>query len=144
MVLKLVNHDFRFQVFNRMADALKAKLHLGAERFFRLRYPAIAVNQEADRNYNRHGRRENLSVCHRPLLSHNIGPVDRVPVGSISPRPQAAQKLLAELARCDREIAEIKARDNSAAPAYLPTLGIADWEHEKRLLLYPPASGARP
>jgi hypothetical protein len=39
-----------------------------------------------------------------------------------------------ELSRCDREIEEIRARDNSACPAYLSTLGVADWEREKRLI----------
>jgi hypothetical protein len=38
------------------------------------------------------------------------------------------------LARCDREIAEIQARDETA-PAWLVTLGMMDWEMERRYLL---------
>ena len=44
----------------------------------------------------------------------------------------------AHLDRCDREIAEICNRVDVAsgrAPAWLVTLGIEDWECEKRLLL---------
>jgi hypothetical protein len=43
-------------------------------------------------------------------------------------------ELRRQIARCDREIAEIAARDPEAQPAYLTVLGINDWEHEKRLL----------
>lgn len=42
-----------------------------------------------------------------------------------------------ELARCDREMAELQARDdirNGTAPAWLVTLGMTDWEMEKRLI----------
>lgn len=45
---------------------------------------------------------------------------------------------IAELARCDREIAEIMERPDvaaGAAPAWLVTLGIEDWEAEKRLIV---------
>lgn len=38
-----------------------------------------------------------------------------------------------DLARCDREIAEASAQMD--APAWLVTLGVEDWEAEKRLLL---------
>ena len=41
------------------------------------------------------------------------------------------------LQRCDREIAEILSRPDvldGSAPAYLVTLGIEDWEREKRLI----------
>ncbi len=37
-----------------------------------------------------------------------------------------------DLARCDREIAE--ASKQMDAPAWLVTLGVEDWEAEKRLL----------
>src|ERR1017187_1938027 len=43
-----------------------------------------------------------------------------------------------ELARCDREIAEILSRPDvtsGIAPAYLVTLGIEDWLAEKRLIM---------
>jgi hypothetical protein len=40
----------------------------------------------------------------------------------------------AELARCDREIAAMRAQD-PVRPAYLVTLGIADWERERALIL---------
>ena|SRR5215471_18746429 len=42
-------------------------------------------------------------------------------------------KIVAEIERCDREIAEIEARP-PGSPAYLTTLGIEDWRWEKRLL----------
>lgn len=42
-------------------------------------------------------------------------------------------RLEAELERCDREIAAMLAQQN--APAWLVTLGVEDWEMEKRLLL---------
>jgi len=38
-----------------------------------------------------------------------------------------------EIARCDREIAEMLAQ-SPVAPAYLTTLGIEDWRWEKRML----------
>ena len=44
---------------------------------------------------------------------------------------------MSDLERCDREIAEILARPDivaGIAPAYLVTLGIEDWEAEKRLI----------
>lgn len=47
-------------------------------------------------------------------------------------------ELTAALARCDREQAEIQARADvqaGTAPAWLVTLGMEDWECEKRLLL---------
>jgi hypothetical protein len=37
------------------------------------------------------------------------------------------------LARCDREIAAMYAREDGS-PAWLTTLGITDWEAEKRIL----------
>jgi hypothetical protein len=46
--------------------------------------------------------------------------------------------LQASLARCDREIEEILNRPDvkaGIAPAWLVTLGIADWETEKVLIL---------
>lgn len=46
--------------------------------------------------------------------------------------------LIAQIDRCDREIAEIRQRPDVAAglaPAWLVTLGIEDWEAEKRILL---------
>lgn len=42
-----------------------------------------------------------------------------------------------DLARCDREIAEIRNRPDvldGSTPAWLATLGILDWEYEKRLV----------
>ena len=43
--------------------------------------------------------------------------------------------LTAALARCDRELAEIDAReDRDAAPAYLVAMGRFDWERERRLI----------
>ena len=43
------------------------------------------------------------------------------------------KSLREQIARCDREIAEaLKQHD---APAWLVTLGVEDWEAEKRLLL---------
>lgn len=42
-----------------------------------------------------------------------------------------------ELARVDRELAEIAARADIAAgqvPAFLVTLGVEDWEMERRLI----------
>jgi hypothetical protein len=47
-------------------------------------------------------------------------------------------QLQAALDRCDREIAEIRQRPDvqaGTAPAWLVTLGIEDWECEKRLLM---------
>jgi len=38
----------------------------------------------------------------------------------------------AALARCDREIAEMSVRED--CPAWLVTLGVEDWEMEKRLI----------
>lgn len=38
-----------------------------------------------------------------------------------------------EIERCDREIAQIQALE-PVRPAYLTTLGILDWESEKRIL----------
>ena len=49
-----------------------------------------------------------------------------------------------ELARCDREIAEIQARPDvlaGTAPAWLVALGINDWAVEKRLISESPAPG---
>ncbi len=43
-----------------------------------------------------------------------------------------------DLARCDREIREIQERSDVVAgnaPAWLVTLGVEDWEAEKRLIL---------
>ena len=41
----------------------------------------------------------------------------------------------ADLARCDREIAEIENRpDFKTAPAWLLTMGIMDWETEKAII----------
>lgn len=43
----------------------------------------------------------------------------------------------AEVDRCDREIAEILNRSDvvaGLAPAWLVTLGVSDWEAEKRLI----------
>lgn len=41
-----------------------------------------------------------------------------------------------DLARCDREIAEIENRpDFLTAPAWLLTMGMMDWETEKYLIL---------
>lgn len=42
-----------------------------------------------------------------------------------------------EIARCDQEIREIRERpyvDPRAPWAYVPAMGLADWEHEKRTL----------
>jgi hypothetical protein len=39
-----------------------------------------------------------------------------------------------QIARCEREIAEIRDRKDECA-AYLTVLGLNDWEYEKRLLL---------
>lgn len=40
-----------------------------------------------------------------------------------------------ELARCDREIAEIQNRaDFKTAPSWLLTMGMMDWETEKALI----------
>lgn len=44
-----------------------------------------------------------------------------------------AEELHRAIERCDREIAE--AETQTDAPAYLVTLGIEDWEREKRRLL---------
>lgn len=38
-----------------------------------------------------------------------------------------------EIARCDREIAEME-QQPPVQPAYLTTLGIQDWKAEKRIL----------
>ena len=46
-------------------------------------------------------------------------------------RPQ--ENLFADLALCDREIAEIRAGESSG-PAYLPALGEADWHTERNLI----------
>lgn len=49
----------------------------------------------------------------------------------------SAEQLQVALARCDAEIAEIRERPDvvaGLAPAWLVTLGIEDWECEKRLL----------
>ena len=41
-----------------------------------------------------------------------------------------------DLARCDREIAEIRNRpDFKTAPAWLLAMGMMDWETEKRMIL---------
>jgi hypothetical protein len=53
--------------------------------------------------------------------------------------PQADDVLRGALARCDREIAEIRTRADvvaGLAPAWLVTLGIEDWESERRALLH--------
>jgi hypothetical protein len=42
-------------------------------------------------------------------------------------------KIEEEIARCDREIAEME-QQPPLQPAYLTTLGIQDWEGEKRIL----------
>lgn len=42
------------------------------------------------------------------------------------------------IARCDQEIAEIRARPETTRPcdwAYLPTMGLVDWGMEKRLIM---------
>jgi hypothetical protein len=44
------------------------------------------------------------------------------------------ERIRAELDRCDREIAEMEAQA-PVKPAWLVTLGIEDWECEKRLIL---------
>lgn len=52
-------------------------------------------------------------------------------------KPQC-KSLADELERCDREIAAIRARPDvvaGLAPAWLVTMGIEDWEAEKRLIL---------
>jgi hypothetical protein len=41
--------------------------------------------------------------------------------------------ILAEIARCDREIAEMETQE-PVKPAYLTTMGIEDWRAERRLL----------
>lgn len=38
-----------------------------------------------------------------------------------------------EIERCDREIAQMQAQE-PIRPAYLTTIGILDWESEKRIL----------
>ena len=38
------------------------------------------------------------------------------------------------LERCERELAEIDAADNSRAAAYLVAMGRFDWEREKRMI----------
>jgi hypothetical protein len=43
-------------------------------------------------------------------------------------------ELAREIERCDREIAAMEQQE-PGQPAYLTTLGIEDWEAEKRLLL---------
>jgi hypothetical protein len=46
-------------------------------------------------------------------------------------------EVLAQLARCDQEIAEIQAREDvlsGLVPAWLVTLGVEDWEAEAREL----------
>jgi hypothetical protein len=44
-------------------------------------------------------------------------------------------ELLAEIARCDREIAAMECRPPDLdAPAYLTTMGIEDWRAERRIL----------
>lgn len=55
----------------------------------------------------------------------------------MSPAEQAAA-----IARCDREIAEIEERaEGGTMPAWLVTLGVEDWEAEKRLLQKAGGSG---
>ncbi len=42
------------------------------------------------------------------------------------------------ISRCDQEIAEIHARPEANGPhdwAYLPAMGLIDWQMEKRLIL---------
>jgi len=54
-------------------------------------------------------------------------------------------EILREIARCDREIAE--AGRQADAPAYLVTLGIEDWQWERRALekmFVDPETGIRP
>ncbi len=43
-------------------------------------------------------------------------------------------RLIADAARCDREIAEIDTAYNEESRAYLVTLGREDWIREKRLI----------
>jgi hypothetical protein len=43
-------------------------------------------------------------------------------------------ELAREIARCDAEIAAMEQQEPTV-PAYLTTLGIEDWQGEKRLLL---------
>lgn len=53
-------------------------------------------------------------------------------------------ELARELARCDREIAEME-NQPPVQPAYLTTMGIEDWRREKRILQQIAAtSGGRP
>jgi transposase len=52
-------------------------------------------------------------------------------------RHAPAVDLAREIARCDREIAEIREHpfvDPRAPWAYVPAMGLADWEREKRIL----------
>lgn len=44
------------------------------------------------------------------------------------------QDLESQLARCDREIAEMYAQPPTQ-PAWLTTLGILDWEAERRIIM---------
>lgn len=54
-------------------------------------------------------------------------------------------RVAAALARCDREIAEIDARDpHAAADAYLSVLGREDWNHEKRIIERNDHTASRP
>jgi hypothetical protein len=50
------------------------------------------------------------------------------------PRSVPGDRLAGELARCDREIAAMYTQ-TPVRPAWLTTLGIEDWEAEKRLIL---------
>lgn len=47
-----------------------------------------------------------------------------------------------EILRCDREIAE--ALKQFSAPAWLVTLGVEDWEAEKRLIVLDAARESNP
>lgn len=49
------------------------------------------------------------------------------------PRTVAGRRLAEELARCDREIAEMYAQTGDP-PAIVTTLGIEDWQAERRLI----------
>jgi hypothetical protein len=52
--------------------------------------------------------------------------------------PRAEPDMESQLARCDREIEAIRnlpSVKDGTAPAWLVTLGIEDWEEEKRAIL---------
>jgi len=70
-------------------------------------------------------------------------PICRIRGCSVYPAVRARHAAaVAELRRCEEEISTMRAQGHDA-PAWLVTLGIEDWEAEKRLVLLDALEGER-